>query len=1007
MSRNHTRLGFTALALVAGHVMFAQDATTGAVFGTVKNNKGIALADAKVILDGGRGQMEYATDVSGQFRITGLIPGRYSITVIAAGYERMLKQTLSVGVNQRTPINVVLTAAAAATVEVVASAGTIDATTATSGAQFASEQFSTLPLGRSFLSVANMAPGVVSSGVDAANPSIAGGSGLENQYVIDGANTTNPGYGSSGSYSGTYGSLGSGINSDFIAEVQVKSFALDAEYGQTTGGIVNAITKSGSNTFEGSAFAYFDIDSLQALNKVPNLTGVDAPTFVSANRTELGFTVSGPIIKDKLFYFVGFNPITSEVKRRAPHNSDIRNDAPFVYPEYTLAGQEFKQKTETNAFYAKVQWQINTSHLLELSTFGDPGKRPFGPQANGDYRGDTGRFSELKFGSSTVTAKYNGLFLNDFLVEARVSNVKTDFKRTPSASGLAQFSVADVFRGGANQAPNAAGLYEVKQDGDNTQFDIKLSKTFGNLDLKVGYLHEDVKFDSEILRSGPFFHVPDFGNPNFPNGVDMPYGITVQRRYILTDPTLGDVAGNYTPIYRITRGNFSKPTVSTKTKYDAYFIQGNYKLGNFNFKGGLRWEQQKLVGEVISYTFKASDNMAPRLSVTWDLDGTGKSKLYAFWGRYFEKVPLDIAVRALSEEKGVNRADFRTMTNYTSLSDPIMNGTEVTYVDLGKLYLPDAPNSRLSIPSDANGFNRRHFGTTGDETTQLLPGTKSMYQDELVFGYDHEIANGITISDRFMYKKLGRILEDISLDGNSYYIGNPGETDAAFRQLTGFTGEATFPAPTRTYYAFEVEVRKNTGKLTGFMNLRLAKAEGNYEGLFRGDNGQDDPNISSLYDLPIEQMADSERGLTGREQFLIGALPSDRTIVLNGGISYAFDFGLSLGSVARLQTGTPLTTYLAHPVYENAGEIPQYGRGTEGRTPTTWTFDLSASYMWKIAKNHRLTFRADVFNFFNQQKITSYDTNADTGYQTTNVNYMRALTFDAARSVRLGVKYSF
>ena len=1001
MTRRMSHLGLTALALVAGQVVFAQDATTGAVFGTVKNNKGIAIASAKIILDGGRGQMEYATDVTGQFRITGLIPGKYMFTVVAAGYDKVLKQTINVGMNQRTPVNVVLTAAAAATVEVVATTGQIDATTVTTGAQFTSEQFSALPLGRSFLSVAALSPGVVGSGVDAANPSIGGGSGLENQYVIDGANTTNPGYGSSGSYSTSYGSMGSGINSDFISEVQVKGFALDAEYGQTTGGIVNAITKSGSNTFEGSAFAYFDIDSLQARNKVPNLSGTDYPLFDSSNRTEFGFTLSGPIIKDKLFFFVGYNPITQTVARIAPHNTTIDAEN----PEYPLAGRKFDQTVVTNAYYAKVQWQINTSQLLELSTFGDPGKRKFGPQmgpgsTGPDYRGELGKFSTLEFGSSTLTAKYNGVFFNDFLVESRISQNKTDFKRLPSAASKLEWSVADTARAGANISPNGIGLYENEQGGENNQYEIKINKTFGNLDLKVGYLYEDVTFNSEILRTGPFFHDPHT-SAAYPAGVDLPYGLTIQKRYYLIDPALGDTPSNIAPFYRITRGNNSAPKISAKTNYSAYFIQGNYKMGNWNIKGGLRWEEQKLIGNVSTYTFKASDNLAPRLSITWDMDGDGKSKLYAFCGRFFEKVPLQIGIRALSQEQGINRSDFYTLTGFSGLSDPIANGVPITQIDAGMTYDPTDPTARIIAAQTT------HFRTVGDETTMILPGTKSMYQDELMFGYDHELVSGITISNRIVMKNVGRIMEDLSLDGNSYFIGNPGGNEHEIRNLTGFTGEATFPAPVRKYFAYEMDVRKNLGKITGFMNFRISKIEGNYEGLFRGDNGQDDPNISSLYDLPVEQLVDDSRGLTGREQFLIGALPTDRTVVVNFGLNYTFDFGLNLGGVGRLSTGTPITTYLAHPVYENAGEIPQYGRGSEGRTPTTYTFDLSASYMMKVFGKHRITLRADIFNILNQQKITGYDTNFDTGIGNTNVNWMRANTFDTGRQVRLGVKYSF
>ena len=278
------------------------------------------------------------------------------------------------------------------------------------------------------------------------------------------------------------------------------------------------------------------------------------------------------------------------------------------------------------------------------------------------------------------------------------------------------------------------------------------------------------------------------------------------------------------------------------------------------------------------------------------------------------------------------------------------------------------------------------------------------------------MGNSLTLSNRFIYRKLGRILEDMSLDANSYFIANPGEasTSDKIRALTGFTGVATFPKPVRNYYAFEFEMRKATSKYNAFLNMRISKLEGNYEGLFRNDNGQSDPNISSLFDLPVEALADPARGLTGQEQYLIGALPSDRTLVVNSGGSYQFDMGLNLGFTARYLTGTPITSYLAHPVYENAGEIPQYGRGVEGRLPSRFLIDLSGQYAFKLGGTKQLTFIANVFNFFNQQKITALDTNLDVGLNTTNPNYMRPTgvvggtpAYDDGRRVRLGVRFSF
>ena len=102
-----------------------------------------------------------------------------------------------------------------------------------------------------------MAPGVSTGGsVGSANPSISGGSGLENQYVIDGVNVTNQGYGALGSYSIVFGSLGNATPFDFVKEVQVKTGGYEAEFGQSTGGVVNVVTKSGSNDLRGSVFGY-------------------------------------------------------------------------------------------------------------------------------------------------------------------------------------------------------------------------------------------------------------------------------------------------------------------------------------------------------------------------------------------------------------------------------------------------------------------------------------------------------------------------------------------------------------------------------------------------------------------------------------------------------------------------------------------------------------------------------------------------------------------------------
>src|SRR5262249_50529173 len=143
------------------------------------------------------------------------------------------------------------------TVQVTGSTPIVDTSSTTTGAVLSSDMFSRVPVGRRVSDTLYMAPGVSSSGsAGQANPSISGGSGLENQYAVDGVSVTHQGYGALGSYSIVFGSLGNATPFDFVKEVQVKTGGYEAEFGQATGGVVNVVTKSGSNDLRGSVFGY-------------------------------------------------------------------------------------------------------------------------------------------------------------------------------------------------------------------------------------------------------------------------------------------------------------------------------------------------------------------------------------------------------------------------------------------------------------------------------------------------------------------------------------------------------------------------------------------------------------------------------------------------------------------------------------------------------------------------------------------------------------------------------
>jgi hypothetical protein len=197
-----------------------------------------------------------------------------------------------------------------------------------------------------------------------------------------------------------------------------------------------------------------------------------------------------------------------------------------------------------------------------------------------------------------------------------------------------------------------------------------------------------------------------------------------------------------------------------------------------------------------------------------------------------------------------------------------------------------------------------------------------------------------------------------------------------------------FSDPIHKYWAVEFEVNKSFSHNWQLRaNYRIAKLFGNFEGAFRNDNGQSDPGISSLFDFTPGNF-----GLLG-DQFLPGVLNTDRQQVANGQFSYVFDHGklknLTLGTLVTVSTGTPVNELAAHPVYDNAGEVPIGGRGSEGRTPTTGSVNFHGDYVMNVTERLHLRFGVDMFNIANTKRILFINQNIDLGTGTTNLDFLK------------------
>jgi len=977
---------------LAGIAFGQADVSKGSLSVLVEDSSGAVVPGATVTLTGPMGEQKATSNPRGEALFLNLTPGTYTVRVEFEGFKAYRAENVIVRANERTSVQAVLEPGVVTeVVEVRGSAITVDTASTTVGSTITQEIYTNLPVGRNIANLFRLSPGVAPSGVGGANPSISGASGLENYYIIDGISATDQGYGAFGVYSIVYGSMGTGVNFDFVKEVQIKTGGFEAQYGQALGGVVNIVTASGGNELHGAVYGYVNPYWAEATYKQPNAGEKwrdDAPAGprTSSPLTEIhgrsgwdvGFNLGGPVLKNRFFWYGAFNPTFAETKRLGPENFGTRS-----------LGYQYSKRRHYN-WVGKINFNLTDNHRLEGTAFGDPSRLPAGVHRS-LLRDDLDSESKATFGTRNWAVKYNGNFGANTLLNASFAWNHTYFTEEATKNLYA-------IRNYAKPKPNATytlegGIgYIGNSQGDNKQISVMFTRNanvLGGHQFDIGYAFQQIDYDAINLYSGPEWQLPSA------RGIDPEdVGKTVHGAYLYLYPsrTIGGVV--YRNVYRVARGNFSNPAVETETDYHSAFVQDAWQLNRYlTIKAGLRWEQQEIAGNVNRYTFAA--NWAPRVGFIIDPTGTRRMKLFANWGRFFEKIPQDLAVRAMSQEESYIGGYFTGL--------PLSQATVV-------------PNTV--------------FFPTGTEPTIIYGGTKSMYQEEIAAGFERDMGGGLVISARFVYRDLKRALEDISgvtVEAanagihQQYVICNPSAKLDIFHNPkectggpncdpeTGFTidsGELgpdgvpdTFPDPRRVYKALELAVEKRFAQNWAIhANYRLAKLFGNYEGLFRNDNGQSDPNITSLFDfIWSPALAD---------QFKVGVLPTDRRHVANIYGHYLFRNRLNIGMGWQILSGAPISKLLAHPAYLNAGEIPVGGRGALGRTPTQNYFDLRLDYIIPLrSEKYRLKAGANLFNLFNRKTVTDVDMDYELSGGIPNGDFLKPLAmarpFYAAFSLRL------
>ncbi len=987
---------YAAIWLAASPVVHAQE-TTGTLNGRVIDTQGLAVPGATITATGPQGSKTTTSAGDGRFTVPFLTPGAYSIKAELQGFKSVEQRNVTVALGRAVDLELKMEVGVVSeTVQVTASAKAIDTTTTTIGATLNTDDLRQIPVGRTFAQTLYLTAGVSSSGsLGTQNPSISGSSGLENQYVVDGANVTNTGYGGLGSYSIIFGSLGNATPYDFIKEIQVKTGGYSAEFGQATGGVVNVVTKSGSNTLRGSAFAYSQPSKLesgwkqyQAANGSVNTEGTRG--------SDAGAEGGGALIKNRVFFFGAIDPSYQTRTFLAP-------------PDFPLASLgNVDRNRRTVSYAAKGTVQLGNAHRIDASFFGDPSHGDTGLQrVSALLRTTTSGFSTLDYGGHQQTVRYDGVLTSHWLLEGTFARSLNKISELPSVNdwSILDSTVTPNIRSGG------IGSYESGNSSLNKQWSVKSTNILGGHQVRYGMEYDDVLYANSNQYTGPTFTAAD--------GRKTATGAAIT---ILPDVNLGR-------IYRVTRANFNVARNTPQT-YVNVFAQDTWKATNrLTINPGIRYEQEKMSGTIIQ-DFELKNNWAPRVGATYDLAGDGKTKIYGNYGIFFARIPNDLAARSLSADDGFTRGDYFD----AGLTRPIPAGTATI--------TPAQAASGTSTTS--------HFILAGVGADTIDPNAKLSYTNEVVLGFEHELMANTTIGVRYVYRNMPRVLEDVancpmaaydltatrSVCGTvDYILTNPGSAtpvNPAVVAINSAFGAVKFDDPVHKYSAVELTLTRRGTNWSTMASYRWSRLRGNFEGFYRDDNGQSDPGISSLYDFPTNDptytsIGTKQFGYPGDIRFLgdaNGILPLDRPnqVKLNG--SYLVKGALNLGFNVTLGNGKPITPMAANPNYDSEGEIPIAARGTgiqttdgfKTRTPFESQVDFQAAYAVKSSGARKVTFLAEVFNLLNERLVTSYDQNTELSAGVDNPDFGKPVNsllsgtppqFQAPRTVRLGIRFEF
>ncbi|WP_102796311.1 TonB-dependent receptor [Bowmanella denitrificans] len=988
----------TALAVAASLGLSAPALanTTSNIVGSVKADN---LTSIKVVVsDPSIGfSREISVNESGSFRFSQLAPGRYVVTIEQNGAQ-VAKQEINLTLGSNATPIFDLMAADAEVIQVTgARISAIDVSTTDSGLVVDEFELDRMPVARNLTSVALLAPGTVLGDSSFSSPnsgglaSFGGSSVAENSCFINGLEVTSTSQG-----------LGCGsVPFEFYEQFQVKTGGFSAQYGRTTGGVINAVTKSGSNEWEFAATAKITPKSLREDGQISYSSGGANGVSIFRNQTQDEFgeseytlSASGPLIEDTLFLYAIVNP------------KDVDNNfaTQSGRARYTADDQFIKRSSSgsDNLFWgAKLDWYITDDHKLSLFGYSN---RSDTESKTYSFDGQTGRIGELigttlrKRGGDVKSVSYVGNFTDDLTISAMWGEVETEYTNTPDNLDC---PTVDDTRDIPNKIKSCGpgGSFGVNFD-TNTQFRFDIEYYWGSHLIRAGW---DSQKRETMHTSEPIAGHSWTYSTLAPNA-----SIQGNNGALYTNTTGADLDYVADRIF-VGGGGF-------ETTVDAWYIEDEWQaLDNLKLYIGLRQDKFENTGVTGLPFVEFKNDLVPRLGFSWDVAGDGEHKIYGTWGRYFQPVPNNTNYRAAS---GVS--DSTTYYTFTG-SDSTGAATGLTPINGGNSTVVNStPN-----PAVTDTF----------QAQEAEPFSK----DEYIIGYETQISDNLSASVRGIYREVTNALDDYCgpLAPNCVLL-TPGKAQSWYQDENH--DSIPDPGSLKTYSAEEIGLPEGINEYTALQteisyraeNFRLhlgytwSRSVGNFEGAVKSDIGQADAGITQDFDFPA--LMDGAYGYQA----------NDRRHAFKFFGSYDINDDLTVGFNSTLMSGRPLSAFgQGYPdhsenIYGSYGdtfylytnECPDTNgdgacnqnekvytrvpRGTVGRTPWTFMLDVSASYSFEIS-GVDMRANLNIYNLLNSSGVLSQNEHYENFRAEGKYNpyYGAAYTWQTPRYVEIGLEARF